>query len=122
MLIHTSDGRILTVEYNTISVQEIIEYDDEWYKEKEPTRTFAIHDRWDEHYWLQEHYEKKCRSKAETTTSHGYVLMCGAEVLMKLQNDTQGHAIVQEIAQALNEGNPIFYLDIEAKDAKETPA
>ena len=111
LMLHVHDGRILTLDYNTLGVQEVIEFDEHWDKDSEPTRKFEIHDRYDSFYFLQENYEGNCRSKAETTVSHGYVLMCGGEVITRLDSEQQGKDIVAEIAHAIDANERIVFLD-----------
>ena len=106
MLLHIFDGRLLTVEYNTLNVQEIIEYDDNWDRGDEPKkeRQFELHDKFDNFYWLTEHYTPdRCRrtSKAYNTVSHGYALCCGGEVITKLKDDQQGKDIIKNLAMLI---------------------
>lgn len=103
MLLHIFDGRLITVEYNTLNVQEIISYDEQWDEDKEPTRKFAIHDKFDEYYWLTEYYDPPSRrsSKELNPKLHGYVLCCASEVITKLKDEQQGKDIIKNLAMLI---------------------
>lgn len=103
--LHVYDGRLITLDY-TLNIQEIIEYDDNWDRGDEPKkeRRFELHDKYDGFYWLSEHYRPDtCRrtSKAYNTVLHGFVLCCGAEVIVKLKDEQHGKDIIAEVARAI---------------------
>ena len=64
-------------------------------------RRFELHDKYDNFYWVSEHYKPEvCRrtSKNYNTVSHGHVLCCGSEVIVKLKDEQQGKDIIKRIA------------------------
>ena len=112
--LHIHDGRLISLDYNTLNVQEIIEYDEQWDEDKEPTRNFAIHDKFDDFYWVSEHYAGNSRRTAENTVSHGHVLMCGSEVIAELKDEQQGKDIIRSLAVQIatdKDNTRIFFLN-----------
>ena len=100
--LHIHDSRLISLDYN-LTILEIIEYDDDWDRGEnaKKERRFELHDKFDDHYWLAEHYTPdRCRrtSEAYNTISHGHVLCSGSEVIAKLESEQQGKDIIANLA------------------------
>jgi len=112
--LHIYDGRLISLDYD-LAIREILEFDDTWHGENsEKERKFELHDKYDDYYWLQEHYQPEiCRRTSEkyNTVSHGHVLHCGGQVICKLEDEAQGKDIIEAIATFLAEDIKVLFLD-----------
>ena len=75
------------------------------------------------YHWVSEHYKPEvCRrtSKAYNTVSHGHVLCCGAEVLVKLESEQQGKNIIANLAGLIATTDArIFFLNEDLTVSKQ---
>ena len=114
--LHVHDGRLISLDY-TLTILEIIEYDDTWDRDEDTQseRRFELHDKHDDFYWVSEHYKpESCRrtSEAYNTVSHGHVLCCGSEVIVKLESEQQGKDIIKRLALYIADNkHPVLFFN-----------